>query len=108
MSETSTPISDANSWRENDAERTRVVPHQLAQRLERELAAAERAVERLLKAIQDEPELPGDMPEGVWVSLQGFSYSQMQAFLRGSVRKIKENILARAALAETKEDANNE
>lgn len=99
MSETPTPRTDAqpqvfvdnmNGWD------CYAVKADHARTLERELTAARAELAALRAAIQNEPELPGDMPDAVWIALQGFSRAQMQAFLKGSVKRIKANILARA------------
>ena len=63
--ETPTPRSDANSWREYDAERTRVVPHRLAQSLERELNAAKQRIAELETA-----PTPLDRPDAGWQPIE--------------------------------------
>jgi hypothetical protein len=50
----------------------------------------------VLKAIEDEPELPGDMPDEMWDALRGFAYRDdregMIEALRIAVRHTKKGI----------------
>ena len=47
-----------------------------------------------LKAIDDEPELPGEMPDDVWESLRS-DRAMMETVLRGVVQTTKQNIKGR-------------
>ena len=47
-----------------------------------------------LKAIDDEPELPGEMPDDVWESLRS-DRATMETVLRGIVQTTKQNIKGR-------------
>ena len=44
-----------------------------------------------LKAVDDEPELPGEMPDDVWESLRS-DRAMMETVLRGVVQTAKQNI----------------
>jgi DNA repair exonuclease SbcCD ATPase subunit len=70
-----------------------------ARTAERDAAIAER--DRLREAIENEPELPGDMPDELWAPLQALDRKGMELFLQWSVKQIKANILARAAINQT-------
>ena len=54
------------------------------------------AVNKLVNAVVNEPELPGEMPENVWEAFQGMNKRTMTAYLRKSIRMMKRNILTAA------------
>jgi catalase len=57
--------------------------------------AAQAAIEAALQAIEDEPELPGDMPDAMWESLRKADREEMVTAFRVTVQKTKEGIRER-------------
>ena len=56
------------------------------------LQTRKEAIENFIKIVKSEPELPGDMPDEMWVALCGDRYAIQQA-LQIAVKQTKENIL---------------
>ena len=54
--------------------------------------------ERLVRAVEDEPELPGIMPDSIW-DVARVSRFDMAEVMRAAVRSTKKNILARVLAA---------
>lgn len=63
--------------------------------LKDQLAAAQADVKRMRAAVENEPELPGDMPQEMYDAVKE-DKDAMAELLRIVVRKTKENILAKA------------
>ena len=63
-------------------------------RITASLTQSQNEVERLRKAIEDEPELPGEMPDEMWNAMNG-NREQTTLFMQFIVKTTKRNILAR-------------